>query len=173
MKKMSQKTKEFESNFNPGENVFSWIAHDYHFHQRGIIWYVVFCFLIFGSALYFLFIEPQGWLTAFTFFLVAAIYFWTHRNGNEDHEIHFFEKGFLVDNRGFYLWEKIEGYWFLYDETVSIINLKLKNKKNNIALQMGKNEPEIFRKVLEKLEIEELENEKETLLDLWIRGLKL
>lgn len=170
---MPEERLAFKSNFNPGENVFSWIAHDYHPHARGPVWYVVFSVLIFGSAFYFLFFEPQGWLTAFTFFFVAAIYFWTHRKGNEDHEVHFFEKGFLIDKREFCFWEKIEGYWFLYDETVSMIHLKLKDKKNNMALQMGNEKIETFRKVLEKLEIVELENEKESLLDLWIRGLKL
>ena len=32
----------------------------------------------------FLFFEQDGGITAFSFFVAAAVYFWIHRKGNED-----------------------------------------------------------------------------------------
>ena len=161
--------------FDPGSEVFSWTALDYHPHRRGIVWYVVFCLILFGGAIWSMVSDPKwGWLMALSFFLAAAVYFYTHYKGAEAHEVKVFERGFLIDNK-FFPREKFAGFWILYDETAAILNLKFKSKHRNhkILLQMGDNPPEFFRENFAKMSFPELEDEKETLLDLWIRALKL
>ncbi len=161
--------------FSPGEEIFSWQALDYHPHQRGIIWYIVFCLVFFGGAIWAMITDPQwGWLMALPFFLVAAVYFLAHQKGAEKHEIQVFEKGIFIDRKFFPL-EKFAGFWILYDETVAIINLQVKTKfrKYNLSLQMGEHEPDFFRENFRQVGLSELEDEHESLLDLWIRVLKL
>ncbi len=158
-----------------GISLFSWVAHDYHPHQRGILWYIVFSIAFGGTAAWAFFADEHfGWITSFCILMVAAIYFWTHRNGNEDHEIIGFEKGILIDGRTFFNWDKFEGYWFVYDETVAVVNFEFKGGKGKkITLQLGSVTPEELRVPLKALMLAELPEKKESLLDLWIRALKL
>ncbi len=161
--------------FNPGKEVFSWEALDYQPHNRGIIWYLVFCLIFFGGAIWSMYSDPQwGWLMGLALFLSAAVYFWGHRKGPEMHTIKVFERGILINSKFFPL-ENFAGFWILYDPTVASVNLKFKSKYRNhrISLQMGENNPEFFRENFAKIDFPELEDEKETLLDLWIRALKL
>jgi hypothetical protein len=159
--------------FDPGNSLFTWEAYDYHPHQRGWVWLLVFCAITFGGALWALW--SGDWIMALTFFVVAAVYFYTHRQGNEVHQVHLTEKGILIDGRDFFYWEKLAGYWFIYDETVSVINFQFDDQKRDrkISLQMGEVEPDTFREIFEKADFTELTNKKESLMDLWIRALKL
>lgn len=110
---------------------------------------------------------------AFALFIAAGVYFFIHRKGDEEHEITVFEKGILVDQKYFPM-EKFAGYWFIFDETVSVINLQLSGKGDRkIALQMGDKTPDFFRSAFPSTKLEELSDKKESLLDLWIRALKL
>ena len=168
-------TNQNSAKFDPGVEVFSWTADDYHPHQRGIIWYVAFCSVLFGGAIWSMISDPKwGWLMALSFFLAAAVYFYAHYKGDEAHEVVVFERGLFIDNKLF-VNENFAGYWILYDETVAIINFQMKSKHREykISLQMGDNPPEYFRENFAKINLLELEDEKENLLDLWIRALKL
>ena len=164
-----------KATFNPGEVLYAWEAHDYHPHERGILWMIIFGVVLFGSALFFLWWDPQwGWVTASTFFIVAALYFWTHRNGDETHMVRIFEKGLLIDDRNFFPWDKFAGYWIVYDPTVSVINFQFEGKLDRkITLQMGHTDPDQFRIIFDQLEFPELKDHKESLTDLWVRALKL
>jgi hypothetical protein len=106
--------------------------------------------------------------------LAAAVYFYAHRKGNESHEIKVFERGLFIDQK-FFPTENFAGFWVLYDETVAMINLQVesKHRKYKIALQMGDKTPDFFRENFAKINFPELEDAKESLLDLWIRALKL
>jgi hypothetical protein len=171
----SFKSENISPKFDLGEEVFSWEAHDYHPHKRGIIWYTVFCAILFGGAVWAMVSDPKwGWLMALSFFLAAAVYFLAHRKGDEMHKIKAFEQGIFIDKK-FIATENVAGFWILYNETVSTVHLQLKSKYQNqkISLQMGNNSPEFFRKNFAKMNIPELEDAKETILDLWIRALKL
>lgn len=168
-------TNQNPANFDPGQEVFAWTVQDYHPYQRGIIWYTVFCSVLFGGAIWSMISDPKwGWLMALSFFLAAAVYFYAHRKGEESHKIHVFERGLFIDNK-FFPTENFAGFWMIYDETAAIINLKFKSKRRNhkISLQMGKQLPEFFRDNFTKVNLLELEDERENLLDLWIRALKL
>ena len=161
--------------FDPGGQVFGWTAYDYHPHQRGVIWYSVFCLVLFGGAVWSMISDPQwGWLMALSFFLAAAVYFYAHRTGDQPHQVIGYERGLFIDNK-FIPFENIAGFWVLYDETVSIINFQLKSKYRNvkISLQMGEESPEFFRENMKRVNLDELEDAKESLIDLWIRALKL
>ena len=158
-------------NFDPGKNIFSWVAHDYHPQQKGWIWISIFCLVVFGGAVWAFFSGDP--VMAFTFFVIAAVYFWVHRNGMETHKISLTEKGIFIDEKDFFSWEKFSGFWFIYDETVSIINFQFRNSERKISLQMGQVEPDVFRTIFEKAEFSELLDKKESLVDLWIRALKL
>jgi hypothetical protein len=154
-----------------GEKIFSWTALSYHPHNRGIVWYVVFCILFFGSAIWAL--VKGDFMMAFSLFIAVSVYFFVHRKGDEEHEIHVFEKGILVDRKYFPM-EKLEGYWFLSDSTVNVLNLQLEGKGNRkISLQMGNKEADDFRSEFKNTTLSELPDKKESLLDLWIRALKL
>jgi hypothetical protein len=159
---------------DPGQKIFSWESYNYHPYQRGIVWMVVFCSLFFGCSLWAIMTDPQwGWLTAFTFLITAASYFFAHRNGNEKHEISFFEQGFYIDQKQFFSWQDFKGYWFVYDESVTVLNLATEKNNRKISLQMGEISLREFREVFEKIELPELTEQKESLVDLWIRALKL
>ena len=157
-----------------GEKVFGWVAHDYHPHKRGIVWYVVFSLIFFGGAIWACFTDPRwGWVTAFSLCIVAAIYLFIHRDGDQDHEVQIFGKGLLIDGRRFIHWEKISHFWFIYDGEVAIINFDLKKTPDTpIKLQMGEVTPDEFRTVLTNL-VPEAEGKEESVFDLWIRVLKL
>ncbi len=161
--------------FNLGQEVFSWTALDYQPHHRGIIWYTVFCSIFFGGAVWSMISDPKwGWLMALALFLSAAVYFYAHHKGEQTHEIKVFERGLFIDNKFFPL-EKFAGFWLLYDETANMVNLQVESKrrKYKISLQMGDKSPEFFRENFAKVGLAELSDTKESLLDLWIRALKL
>jgi len=164
-------TQQRSSEINPGEKIFSWVAFNYHPHKRGWIWYAIFCTLFFGSALWAL--MSGDWVMAFTLFVAVAVYFFVHRKGDEDHEVQVFENGILID-RKFIEKERIEGYWFVYDQTVSVLNFQLSGKGDRkISLQMGEHNPDFFRSEFKLTKLEELFEQRESLMDLWIRALKL
>lgn len=166
--------KDFE-NFEKGKKVFAWDAHDYHPHERGLIWMSVFCTILFGGAIWAYLSDPQwGWLTSFSFFIAAAVYFLIHRNGNQGHEVQVFENGLFIDEKVFFPWSEFNGFWFVYDPTVAVVNFDFINsKKGRIILQLGELTPEDLRKKLSKITLEEKEDQKEALIDLWVRALKL
>ena len=164
-----------EAVFDPGNLIFGWLAHDYHPHQRGILWHIVFCLIFFGGAAWSIHADPKwGWITATAFCVTAAIYFQIHRNGNQDHDIKILEKGLLIDNKIFTGWGQFKGYWFNVDETVSTVIFELKESKKQHVIQLGQLLPDQIRAALADIEkFDELKNKKEGLLDLWIRALKL
>ncbi len=164
-------TNQRSQEVDPGEKLFSWTAFNYHPHKRGWIWYAVFCVLFFGSALWAL--VKGDWVMSLTLFIAVAVYFFIHRKGDEEHEVQVFENGIQVDQK-FLPMEKFEGYWFVYDQTVSVLNLQLSGKGDRkISLQMGDKSIDFFRTEFEHSELSELPDKKETLIDLWIRALKL
>ena len=156
----------------PDQAVFEWDAADCHPHRRGWIWVSVFCAIIFGGAIWAIF--SGDWLMAFTFFLAAAVYFFFHRNGAEIHRVQIFEKGILIDSRDFFEWERFSGFWLNVSESVSTLQLEFReNPAKNISLQMGNVLPETFGQVFQNLGIAELPDRKESLLDLFIRAIRL
>jgi len=157
-----------------GEFLFEWEAFDYQPHKRGVLWYIVFCAVFFGGAIWSILSDPKwGWLTAFVFAVAVSVYFWKHLQLGRTHLIKVFPDNIQIDTDVLPL-KNISGYWFLVDKGVSVINLELKDKKNRkITLQMGERSVEWFRSQFLKVEISELEDRSESLLDLWIRALKL
>lgn len=160
--------------FDPGKELFSWTAHDYHPHKRGMLWLIVFSVFMFGVAAWSYISDPEtGWITALTLLLALSMYFYMHRNGDEHHEISVFENGVFVD-QFFISRSEIEGYWFVYDETASVLNLEKKGKYDRpVQLQMGEVAPDTFRAVFSRLEFEEMTQKQESIIDLWVRALKM
>jgi len=156
--------------FDPGTELFSWMAHDYHPHHRGWLWFVIFCLVFFGSAAW-AFLSGD-WIMASTLFIAVAVYFWIHRNGNEEHTVRVYEKGIQVD-RMYFPMERFTGFWFCYDPSVSVINLEMGGGKRTLKLQMGQILPDDFREQFARISLPELMDKKENLIDLWIRALKL
>jgi hypothetical protein len=161
--------------FDPGNPVFAWRAFDHQPIHRGWIWYVLFCGVLFGGAAWAVFSDPQwGWLMALTFFITAAVYFWSHRNGNELHDTTVFENVILIGEKKYISKEKISGFWFVHEIGVEILKIELRGRnKRTISLQMGNLEPDFFREHLTTFGIEELEDRHEDVLDKWIRIFKL
>jgi len=166
---MVQKT----TTFDPGALLFDWQAHDSHPYERGIIWKTVFSLVMVGIAAWAVITDPRwGWLTASAFLIVGALYFWVHRRGPEVISIAVHTGGIFVD-RSFIPREDIEGFWFTFNETVAVVNLEIRKKNHPVSLQMGEHDPEFFRQNFARLDLLELEDKKESVLDLWIRTLKL
>lgn len=164
-----------QDNFDPGGFITSWTANDYHPHSRGVVWYTAFVLIFTSVSVWSVISDPKwGWLTALSFILVAGMYSFFHKDGHETHDVSFFEYGMFIDQQ-FVSWEEITGYWFVYDETVSVVNLEQKKGKNGrtITLQMGNQTPDFFRSALGKLNVPEVEDKQESLVELWIRALKL
>ena len=164
-----------QQNIEPGQPILSWRAFDHQPVQRGWGWYSVFVGILFGGSVWAVWTDPQwGWLMAFTFFALAAVYFWSHRGGNELHDTTIFEKGIVIGDRVFLPKEKIAGYWFVYESGVEILKLELHGRNHRIiSLQMGGLEPDFFREQFSKFGIEEIQDREEALLDKWIRIFKL
>ena len=127
-----------------------------------------------GLVCYFLYTLVSGdWIMAFSLFVAVAVYFFVHRKGDEEHEVQVFEHGVRVDTK-FFPMEKFSGYWFVYGQGVSVLNFQLSGKNDRkISLQMGDKTPDFFRSELQSTELHELPEQKESLIDLWIRALKL
>ncbi len=159
---------------NPGKKIFSWTACNYHPHKRSNLWRIVFGGIIIAIAVVFMLVFDDFFSTLLILGSVCT-YVFIHREGHEKHNIDIFTVGILVDNSVFFTWKQFCGYWFVFDESVSIINFELiggKNKK--LSLQMGHINPEEFRKLFMSIDgFIELEYKKESVLDLWIRVLKL
>ena len=161
--------------FDPGEPVFAWRAFDHQPTHRGWLWYVLFCGILFGGAVWSVLSDPKwGWLMALTFFITAAVYFWSHRNGNELHDTTVYEKAIFIGEKKYIFKEKISGFWFVYEAGVEILKIELQGKnKSTLSLQMGNLEPDFFREHFGTFGIEELEDRHEDILDKWIRVFKL
>jgi hypothetical protein len=174
LKKFVSPTTSVPKDFDPGAIIFSWEASDYHPHKRGWSWFLVFSLVVFGGSGWAIYADPKwGWTTAVVILLTAALYFWIHRKGEEIHEIRVCEHGVFID-RQFVSRDQIAGFWMVYDETVSVLNLELKGNKNQkISLQMGDRTPDFFQENFERMDLPELTDKKESLVDLWIRALKL
>jgi len=159
-----------------GKKIYTWETCDYHPHRRGIIWYAVFASIIFGTV-GFLFFKYDEWISPLSILVIAILYFFIHRNEVETHTVVLYKEGILIGEKSFFLWEEFLGFWFLYDEKASVLNLVLRPTKNmprrEIKLQMGEETPKTLVKPLEKSGIKELTNYQENLIDLWIRILKL
>ncbi len=170
-----ENTPNNRNTYNPGEEIFSWVAHDYHPHERGLWWYIISSIIILGISLWAFLSDPAwGWITSATILIFSASYFYVHKDGHKDHEIRCFERGLLIDGERYFTWDRFEGFWFIYDETASILNFEFNGNKNQrLILQMGEKLPDFFEENLKKIELPKLENKKEAMLDLWIRALKL
>ena len=158
-----------------GKPVFAWRAFDHQPCHRGWLWHVMFCVMLFGGAIWAVWDDPRwGWIVATTFFIAAAVYFWSHRKGNELHDTTVFERGILIGEKTFVFKEKINGYWFVYEQDAEILKIELNGRnKRTYSLQMGHLEPDFFREHLGTFGIEELEDRQEPNLDKWIRIFKL
>lgn len=161
---------------NPGKELYSWVAFDYHPHERGVIWHIIFGLVVFGSAIWAFYSGGNwGWISSFSVFFVASVYLWTHRNGHEFHEIRVFQRGLLIDGKDYFPWEQIMGFWVLYDEYIGVIKFLHKPRvgEREITLQLGNAVKEDLEKALLEAEIEELTDKRESLVDLWLRVFKL
>lgn len=161
--------------YDIGNPQFVWTAHNYHPHQRGLVWYFAFCGLMVGAALLLFTMDSSGWVPAFSILILMALYCFLHKDGDQDHEVHFMTKGLVIDANRFIAWDEIDGYWFNYDPSVAVINFEISKKMRTetITLQMGDNEPDDFRNQLASTPISEIKGRHESLLDLWIRVMKL
>ncbi len=160
-----------------GKKLINWSAPDYHPHERGLLWHIGFCGVMFGSAIFFLWWDKEwGWVSAFTFCFVAAVYFWIHRDAEREHEIEIFENALILDKRNIFPWDKFRGYWILDDIHARLLVFEYSVKRSDrVILQLEEISNSKIHKVLDKANIEELpkNSQKEALTDLWIRALKL
>lgn len=161
-----------------GQRRYAWRAEDHHHlsRERGLLWGVFFLSLFLGMAWLSVWMDPQwGWVSSLCFLVVGILYLWTHWDGHKEHEIVFYDYGFCVDDGHFFAWEEVTGYWFLYDDYIRAVNIELRHRSQTlkIQLQLGDLDPGEVRSELGRFGITELENKKESLLDLWGRAFKL
>ena len=169
-------SQDYRHMHDPGPELYSWVAYDYHPHERGLIWHIVFALVVLGSAIWAYYSGGNwGWITSFCIFFMAAVYLWTHRNGHEFHEIRIFRRGLLVDGKDYFPWEQIGGYWIMYDEYIGVVKFlhKLRVGEREITLQIGNAIKEDLEDALIRAELTELEDKQESLVDLWMRVFKL
>lgn len=164
-----EREQSIQTRYRAGEKHLSFIAYDHHPHIRGIWWMVGFCTFFFGIALGFLFFA-QDVIGAFTFFLIAAIYFFVHMRGNQTVRVTLYEHGLLIED-DFFPWKDCTGYYLLLDEKMDMAHFVI--GKRIIPVQLHGVAPRTLEKTLEELGVEHLEGRKESVLDMWIRILKL
>lgn len=166
-----------QKNLRLGKELLSWVAPDYHPYERGLIWHIAFCAVMFGSAIFFLLWDPQwGWVSAFAFCFVAAVYFWIHKDDNTVHEIKIFENAIQVDEKHIKGWDIFQGYWILEDMHARLLILEYKAKRSDrVVLQLDEMTTKKVKKSMEKTRLEEIpkKEQEEALTQLWIRALKL
>ena len=168
-----KKTKDLHPSFDPGKKIFSWEAYNYYPYQRGTAWFVLFCLIVFGPAVWAAFV--QDWSMAITLWIAGACYLFVHRNGPRVYMITIYEDALCIGKQHF-PWSYFSGYWFVYHphQEVAVIHFSLKRNPNNeYTLQMGNTNPSDLRKALSKAGLQELENKHESVMDLWTRALKL
>ena len=168
-----KKTKDLCPSFDLGKEIFSWKAYDYYPYQRGTTWFVLFCLIVFGPAVWAAFI--QDWIMAITMWIAGACYLFIHRDGVHTHVITIYEDTLCVGKRHF-PWSYFSGYWFVYHphQQVAVIHFPFKRNPNNeYTLQMGDTTPSELRNALSRAGLRELENKHECVMDLWSRVLKL
>jgi len=172
---MKKKNPIFSESFNPGRLLFEWTAFNYHPHDRGIIWYFLFCFVIIGTSIYSWYADATwGLLTTLSILFCAVFYLIVHKD-HHTHVIRLFERGLIIDEATFISWKRITGYWVLYDEYISVIKFveRKKGHETTYTLQLGKVSLEELTSVMKYLDISYLDEYEESTVDLWLRVLKL
>ena len=170
---MPEDPKTFTSTFDTGSVLFAWEAYEFFPYQRGIIWLTFFYGSILGFVLWGIFTR-DWWLVAPLAIVGVLSIFFLHKSP-QIRTVEIYEN-YLHVGRRYYAWSDFEGYWFVYDErqAVAVINFEFKGGQGKkLTLQMADLKPDTFRKVLSVVELTELEEKKESLIDLWSRVLKL
>lgn len=170
---MTEEPKNLTPKFATGEKLFSWEAYEYFPFKRGKVWITVFYGFLLGFIIWGFFTK-DWWLIAPLLIASIISFVFLHKE-TPVRPIDIYEK-YLHVGRRFYAWTDFDGYWFVYDErqAVAVINFQFKDKiDKKLSLQMAALKPDDFRAVLSQIGLVELEDKKESLMDLWSRVLKL
>ncbi len=164
------------SSQNAGKKLLSWYAPDYHPYEKGIVWYTIFLLFIFGCSVFFIFWDPEwGWVSAFTFCFVAAVYIMAHKDGHKMHHIEITERCLLFDDVNCFPWRQFKGYWIMDDHGARVIHFEIENVNfvKRITLQLEDTDEKKLEKAMEKVKMKHLEDQEEHFLELWSRVFKL
>lgn len=171
-----------------GHKVLDWEAHDSHPHQRGRWWTFIFgCVLLLSMAAVFFGTEYEEGSSFFTNswfangLMMGTLLFalWVYASlyeKNDTHLVTLYDRALIIDRTILPL-SQIQGYWILHDESVSLLHVVLApkpfQKAKTIILQMGNESPLFFKQGFETVGISELKDQQESVLNQWIRILKL
>lgn len=149
----------------------SWIAPESYRHERGIIWKIVMGLIL--TATVGLGIYYGAWTFSLALATAVIVYFILHKDGPKDVKIIISDMGVKVGNRK-YSYNNIKGFWVVYEPPrTKTIYIKVTNDLAlDIPLLLEDQDPSEVRKYLIQ-RIPELENQGESLIDIYQRLLKL
>jgi hypothetical protein len=152
------------------KTLLQWKAPEFVTYQKGKRWFLVAGVLILGLIAYAIYSSSAT--MAIVFIVLAGVYFMTHRLEPKTIDVHITELGIDIDGN-FYPYTMIEYFWIVYHpKYYRDLNLKIKNQASKITIQLHEQSPAEVRRVLSK-EIEEVKGVHESLMDVFIRLLRL
>lgn len=151
--------------------LYEWAAGDYHEHQRGLIWLIA--IIAFFSFMVWYAIKTASVTMAVASILLAAIYYITHKNEEDQVHIKISRAGIKVNNK-IYPYSRIKAFWIIYHPPfVKTLSFRLYRGGNKeISLQLGHADQEYIRKLLLEY-LPEWEGKEESLTEIFSRAFKL
>ena len=161
---------EYESDY--GEVFFEWNIPEYTSHSRSRMWYLL--MVIFAVFLIIYSIFTANFLFALIIILVVFIVFLREYNQPKDLPFQITEDGVLLGNR-LIAYEEIHNFYIIYyPPAVKKIFFNLKGVAlNDLSIPLLDNNPVLIREKLLRYLSEDLEQENQTLADLFEQLFKL
>lgn len=156
----------------PNEPVFSWTFLEYHPHERGMVWWVVFWILSIGLVAY------AGYTKNFLFAVIILIFdviiLFRHHQQPESIECKVYDHGVMLGDRHI-PWKQVKKFWIAYDppEVKRLYFTHDSGFQHTTTVSIEEQNPIELREFLKQYLIEDLDQEDEHLTDTLSRLLKI
>ncbi|NQV12477.1 hypothetical protein HQ524_03865 [Candidatus Uhrbacteria bacterium] len=168
----TEKGQSVEDQIDPkyGDLLLYWTMHEFHQHDRGTAWYVV--FLLLGIGLILFAILTRNYIFAVLLILMGTFMIMQHFNDPEDVPIVILTTGIVIGNH-YHPWEEVKNFWIAY-EPPDIQKLYIdfhKNRHPYVSIEMPDNlDPIELRDTMLEFADENDDRQEESLTD-YIRRL--
>ncbi len=161
--------EEKENSFD--KHIIGWTAPEYIQHEKGLKWFIAAGIIILILVVYG--ILADNWTLSIALVLAAAVYVMVHGQTPGDVKVVVSKTGIKVGERE-YPYQNIKYFWIIYKPPkVKTLNLQTNSKfLPDITIQLGDQDPAELRTFL-LMHIREREGKEETLVDSFLRILKL
>ncbi|MBM3231468.1 hypothetical protein FJZ28_04035 [Candidatus Peregrinibacteria bacterium] len=153
----------------PEDPVLQWYAPQHLHQERGLLWYIGACVVVLGSLLYS--ILSGGWTFTVLIVAITGIYWKTHTHAPADKRMRIWKRGYAIGDT-FTEWNECRGYWILRGKNFARLTIERKKGGNPVSILTGPISAFSLHEILAEF-IEELPDGRESVVDMFIRILKI